>query len=357
MIETAANPGGWSSPDTSVATGVVQPPPPPVAPSNVSPPQILGTAAIGQTLNELHGQWTYYPTSYTYQWEDCNAQGTDCSIIPGATSHTYTVTASDSWQTIRVIETAINAAGPSNPASSPPTAVVQGLPPANTAPPQISGQAAAGQTLSASHGSWTQTPTGYSYQWEACDASGANCKTISGATSATYTLTSANVGNTIRVLVTALTPNVSSSPVSSAPTGVVTQAKGPTSTGPTQTGPVGTVSPHFAASMWNSLAASGKAAAIPALLKNHGYTFAFTAPSAGKLVVAWYATIKHKQVLVAKTSTTLRGAGKAKVKVALTGTGRQLLKKSKRIALTADGTFTAGAQSSSSGPKKFGVKH
>jgi hypothetical protein len=109
--------------------------------------------------------------------------------------------------------------------------------------------------------------------------------------------------------------------------------------------------------MWNSLAASGKAAAIPALLKNHGYSFPFTSPSPGKLVVAWYTTIKHKQVLVAKTSKTLRAAGKATVKVTLTGAGRQLLKKSSHIALTADGTFTAGAQSSSSGPKKFGVKH
>ena len=74
-------------------------------------------------------------------------------------------------------------------------------------------------------------------------------------------------------------------------------------------------------------------------------------------MVAWYAKIKHKQILVAKTSTTLRGAGKTMVKVTLTSAGRKLLKKSKHIALTADGTFTAGAQSATSGPRKFGVKH
>ncbi|MBV9800204.1 MAG: metallophosphoesterase [Solirubrobacterales bacterium] len=76
-------------------------------------------------------------------------------------------------------------------------------PPANTALPAISGTAQQGQTLTAANGSWTNSPTAYAYQWEDCDSSGANCASISGATSSSYGLGSGDVGHTIRVVVTA----------------------------------------------------------------------------------------------------------------------------------------------------------
>jgi hypothetical protein len=76
-------------------------------------------------------------------------------------------------------------------------------PPVNTAPPAISGSAQQGQTLAASPGSWSGAqPIGFAYQWQRCDTSGANCANVGSATS-TYTLTSADVGSTIVVAVTA----------------------------------------------------------------------------------------------------------------------------------------------------------
>ena len=46
-------------------------------------------------------------------------------------------------------------------------------------------------------------PTAYSYQWQRCNASGANCTSIPGATANGLTLTATDPGTTLRVLVTA----------------------------------------------------------------------------------------------------------------------------------------------------------
>jgi len=75
----------------------------------------------------------------------------------------------------------------------------------NTALPTITGSAQQGQRLTASVGSWTfdLDYLSYAYQWERCDAAGANCVDIANATSSTYVLTSSDVGHEIRVRVTA----------------------------------------------------------------------------------------------------------------------------------------------------------
>ena len=93
--------------------------------------------------------------------------------------------------------------------------------PQNTSPPLISGRANQQGTLTESHGSWTNNPTRFRYEWEDCDTSGNSCSVIAGATKPKLTLTSVDVGHTIRVEEIAINPSGASSPASSAATRVV----------------------------------------------------------------------------------------------------------------------------------------
>jgi hypothetical protein len=60
-----------------------------------------------------------------------------------------------------------------------------------------------GKADTVSAGSWSNSPTIYKYQWNQCNGSGGSCSPISGATSATYTPTQGEVGDTLTVTVVA----------------------------------------------------------------------------------------------------------------------------------------------------------
>lgn len=101
--------------------------------------------------------------------------------------------------------------------------------PANTAKPTISGTEKGGSTLTASNGTWSNSPTSYTYQWRRCATDGSTCGDIVGATDKTYTLTSTAVHHTIRVVVTAKNADGSASATSD-PTGVIGSKNGPANT-------------------------------------------------------------------------------------------------------------------------------
>ena len=107
--------------------------------------------------------------------------------------------------------------------------------PSNTSPPTITGTPQKGMTLTAHHGSWTNSPTAYAYRWQRCAADGTGCGGI-GANGKTYTLVAADVDHTVRVRVTASNASGSATEFSR-PTDVVSDNKGPTNTAkPTVTG-------------------------------------------------------------------------------------------------------------------------
>ena len=192
--------------------------PTPSPPLNGSAPLIYGTPQNGQTLNADPGSWSgTNPLNYAYQWQRCNSSGASCSPIAAGTA--YTATGADVGSTLRLAVTATNTAGSAT-ATSRATSVVavtEGTlcggkknqkpcpsPPRNTSTPTVSGTPQSGQTLTGARGTWAGTnPINYAFQWQRCSPSGANCGAIPGATTATYVATDADIGSTLRLVVTA----------------------------------------------------------------------------------------------------------------------------------------------------------
>jgi hypothetical protein len=85
--------------------------PPPSAPINTVLPVISGTTIEGQSLLATKGEWSGNPTSYVYQWQDCDTSGEACTNLSGATGSSYTLGSGDVGRTVRVVVTAANAGG------------------------------------------------------------------------------------------------------------------------------------------------------------------------------------------------------------------------------------------------------
>jgi Ig domain of plant-specific actin-binding protein len=96
--------------------------------------------------------------------------------------------------------------------------------------PTISGVAEVGVTLVATRGTWKGSPTSFKFSWSRCDANGAACLAIGGATAKIYTPTNSDIGHTLRVNVTARNASGSTT-ATSAPTAVVPPSGCPPGTG------------------------------------------------------------------------------------------------------------------------------
>jgi hypothetical protein len=77
---TAVNADGSANAD-SAATAVVTSPA--AAPKNTERPTISGTARVGQTLTANPGSWSGNPDAFSYQWQRCDADGSNCGDIAG----------------------------------------------------------------------------------------------------------------------------------------------------------------------------------------------------------------------------------------------------------------------------------
>jgi hypothetical protein len=109
--------------------------------------------------------------------------------------------------------------------------------PSNTTEPSIDGSPIVGKGLTGDRGTWAGSGITYAYSWRRCDANGASCTAIAGATGLQYTITSADLGRTIRFEVTASTGGGDTTATSN-PTAEITTGTGEpaNSAAPTITG-------------------------------------------------------------------------------------------------------------------------
>ena len=206
-------------------------------PVNTAAPVISGSLTVGSTLSCTQGTWTNSPTSYAYQWLQNGVN------ISGATSASYVVVTGDAGTSIRCTVTASNATASASATSN--ALAIAALPsaPANTVAPVVSGTATVGSTLSCSTGTWTNSPTGYAYQWLG------NGLNISGATSSTYVTVTADGGTSVSCRVAATNAGGTTSQASNAlaiaagATGSVWSAADATANGMTLTNGGLTVTP------------------------------------------------------------------------------------------------------------------
>lgn len=162
------------------------------APVNTVAPVISGSTSLSSVLTTTNGTWTSLTAiTYTYQWYR------GATLITGATNSTYTIVVADSGLNITCQVTATNLLGSASANSNAITAQTFTAP-INTVAPALSGTAQEGQTLTCSTGTWTGNPTPtYIYQWKR------NGSNIGSATNSTYTLVTADVGQSIKCTVTA----------------------------------------------------------------------------------------------------------------------------------------------------------
>ncbi|HEY5057545.1 MAG TPA: hypothetical protein VII51_00890 [Gaiellaceae bacterium] len=167
-------------------------------------PKISGGSAVGVAATVDDGTWSATPTAYVYAWQRCNPNGRVCVPIAGATTGGYTPVAADVGHALVAVVTATAASG-SQTVWSIATRAVKAQPgPSLSAAPAVSGTVAQGQRLTATSGTWAGAGTlAYAYQWYRCDATGAHCNAVHGATLATYTLVAADAGQTIGLTVRA----------------------------------------------------------------------------------------------------------------------------------------------------------
>src|SRR4026209_2954301 len=75
--------------------------------------------------------------------------------------------------------------------------------PVNVDPPRITGTARQGEALTAQNGTWDNGPTEFRYRWLRCNPGGNNCVLLAS-DGKTYRVGQNDVGNTLRVRVTAV---------------------------------------------------------------------------------------------------------------------------------------------------------
>ena len=199
---TALDATGGSTVFTSLIGPVVTPPQASVL------PVITGVATPGSVLQATRGTWSGAATTGDqYQWLRCTSVDTsNCTVISTGSINTYTVQNSDTGFRLAVnviVRDITNRISGS--AKSLTTQAVLGSPTVSSTP-TFTSNLYVGGTATLDRGTWsTAGNTTYLYQWQRCSAQSITaCLNISGATTASYYVSQADLNQYLRVAVTAI---------------------------------------------------------------------------------------------------------------------------------------------------------
>ncbi|MGZ4233015.1 MAG: hypothetical protein ACXVUE_19120 [Solirubrobacteraceae bacterium] len=250
----ASNSDGTTyGPDSTLHTAVPGTSPP----ANRTAPTISGDPRRGSPMMALPGSWSGTVIGYVYQWQRSSDGGVTWSSISGATGSTYAPVLEDEGARVRVYVSATGPGGTASAVSSGAGPVAM-APPINTSFPTLSGSAQVGATLTASVGGWDPAAETFTYSWQRSYGSGA-FQAIPGATRSTYTVAPNDLGDRIRVVVTATNPDGTAAVASASTTGIapapVAVARPPSTT--TTTPPPASQAPTPSARALPSLSGGG----------------------------------------------------------------------------------------------------
>jgi RTX calcium-binding nonapeptide repeat (4 copies)/WD40-like Beta Propeller Repeat len=201
---TATNSQGAATQNSEVSAPVTA-----IAPRNTVTPQIVGDNVVEQTLTLTPGTWEgSTPIAFVYSWRRCNPVGdlASCAEIPGAATASYSPSLADIGFSIRVWVTGTNPAGSDIAITNHTFPIVDKahFAPSASRAPAIAGTVEPGHQLTADIGAFDgDLPIGTTFVWQRCDATGASCNSIKGATKVVYWPTTADVGYTLRLSVAA----------------------------------------------------------------------------------------------------------------------------------------------------------
>lgn len=172
-------------------------------------PTISGNPVVDATLTAVPGAWgpaaPNAPT-FTYQWNRCNAAGTICGPIAGATNSTYTLDygsypaePTDWHHKFSVTVTGTNLDGAETRTSAQTILVELPPPPTIATAPVLSANRKVGVATTTTNGTYNNGATSFTYQWQRCnDAAAVSCAVIGGQTTNSYTIQTADKGKWIR---------------------------------------------------------------------------------------------------------------------------------------------------------------